>query len=147
MASDMIDTGYSTSKPFKLTLIYREEGSVLGNLRNPCGAPLFLALRNTLVLGYMGWHLGWSIRFPWENIPQCFWLRWWPYKLCLVEHEAGFRIYAGSHAAIVDTNIKSSLVGARRKNLKDLSMENQITLHWVPGYKGVEGNEEAETLG
>lgn len=58
-------------------------------------------------------------------------------------------ICSDSQASIKALNswvIKSKLVWECLENLKNLSVSNKVTLKWVPGHKGIEGNEKADAL-
>ncbi|KAJ8981503.1 hypothetical protein NQ317_016500 [Molorchus minor] len=76
-------------------------------------------------------------------------------ELCLRENiERGYKvktilIYCDSQAALqalACKNIKSKLIWNCLETLQALGNQNKVTLKWVPGHKGVEGNEEADTL-
>ncbi|KAJ8955174.1 hypothetical protein NQ318_009068 [Aromia moschata] len=58
-------------------------------------------------------------------------------------------IYSDSQAALqalACNKIKSKLVCDCLETLQALANHNKIMLKWVPGHKGVEGNEETDTL-
>ncbi|XP_075168262.1 uncharacterized protein LOC142240444 [Haematobia irritans] len=58
-------------------------------------------------------------------------------------------IFIDSQAAIKalgNTNIRSKVVSRCRRELKVLTEQHNVTLCWVPGHYGIEGNEEADIL-
>ncbi|XP_075157549.1 uncharacterized protein LOC142230809 [Haematobia irritans] len=58
-------------------------------------------------------------------------------------------IFIDSQAAIKalgNTNIRSKVVSRRRRELAVLTEQHNVTLCWVPGHCGINGNEEANVL-
>jgi ribonuclease HI len=75
----------------------------------------------------------------------------WCTELLLTKNLTRRRIHICSDsrvaiAALAKTTTESSLVWKCMQVLEKLSKSNKVTLMWIPGHQGIQGNEEADTL-